>query len=147
MPLGGESILVVEDESMVAFDLGCIVHKARGKVAGYATSLSQAMRLAETADLSLAILDYRLGSHTSLPVAAKLYAAGVPFIFHTGCGISELSVAWPLAPIVEKPATPKDLVAAMVALLCADGDGCSSRDQPGHGGVTRALAAAARLAR
>ncbi len=140
MPLGGECILVVEDESMVAFDLGCIVHKARGKVAGYATSLSQAMRLAETADLSLAILDCRLGSHTSLPVAAKLYAAGVPFIFHTGGGISEVSMAWPLAPIVQKPAKPEDLVAAMVALLSPAGDVSRREAQAGYGGA-RALAA------
>jgi len=122
MPLGGHCILIVEDESMVAFDLICIIHNARGKVAGCATSLARAMRLAETKDLSLAILDFRLGPHTSLPVAAKLHGAGVPFIFHTGGGISELSVAWPLAPVIEKPAAPKDLVAAMVALLSGTGE-------------------------
>ncbi len=130
MPLGGHRILVVEDETIVAFDLNCIIRKARGKVAGCATSLAQAMRLADTAGLSLAILDFRLGPHTSLPVAAKLHAAGVPFIFHTACGTSDASRTWPHAPIVHKPATPEDLVAAMVALLSGSGEVRRPRGQP-----------------
>ncbi len=141
MPLGGHCILVVEDETIVAFDLGCIIRKARGTIAGCAASLAQAMRLAETPDLSLAILDFRLGPHTSLPVAAKLHAAGVPFMFHTGCGILELSAAWPHVPIVQKPARPKDLVAAMVTLLSGTGGRISIGARTGYGREMKAVAA------
>lgn len=118
MPLGGQRILVVEDESAVAFDVGFIIRKARGSAA-YAANLSQAMKLAEAPDFSLAVLDFRLGSNTSLPVAARLYAAGIPFIFHTGCGLSELRNAWPNAPIVQKPASAHQLITGLVNLLAA----------------------------
>ncbi len=135
MPLCGHRILVVEDETIVAFDLNCIIRKARGKVAGCATTFAQAIRLADTADLSLAILDFRLGPHTSLPVAAKLHAAGVPFIFHTACGIQEMATAWPYAPVIHKPAMPDDLVAAMVTLLSG-----TSEVRPPRGQTARARA-------
>jgi DNA-binding NtrC family response regulator len=117
MPLRGQRILVVEDESAVAFDVGCIIRKARGTVSAYAVSLDQAIKLADEPEFSLAVLDFRLGRDTSLPVAEKLDAAGIPFVFHTGCGISELEKAYPQAPIVEKPATAEDLVASLVYLL------------------------------
>ncbi len=95
MPLNGHRILVVEDEPLIAFDLMSIIRKARGDVAAHAASLTRALVLADTPRLSLAILDFRLGSETSLPVAAKLYAHGVPFIFHTGTRAPILSETWP----------------------------------------------------
>lgn len=117
MPLGGQRILVVEDESAVAFDVGCIIRKARGAVAAYAANLRQAMKLADELDFSLAVLDFRLGPHNSLPLAAKLQAAGIPFIFHTGCGISEVEKVYPCATILAKPAAAEDLIASLVDLL------------------------------
>ena len=122
MPLSGHRILLAEDEWIIAFDVERIIQEAGGEVAAHAPSLAKALELAGMPNLSLAILDFRLGKDNSLPVAAKLHGAGVPFIFHTGGGISELSVAWPLAPVIEKPAAPKDLVAAMVALLSGTGE-------------------------
>jgi hypothetical protein len=99
--------------------LAVIIRDARGAIAGYAANLNQAMRLADEPDFSLAVLDFRLGPDTSLPLAAKLHAAGIPFIFHTGCGISELEKAYPYAPIVEKPAAAEDLIASLVDVLSA----------------------------
>ncbi len=116
MPLHGQRILVVEDEPLIAFDLKNILRNARGDVAAHAASLARAMVLADTPRLSLAILDFRLGSHTSLPVAAKLFAAGVPFLFHTGCGSRELAAAWPQVPIVVKPSVPAQLINALLLL-------------------------------
>jgi DNA-binding response OmpR family regulator len=110
MPLKGHRILVVEDDMLVALDIERIILEARGTVAGRAASLAQAMKLAGMPDLSLAVLDFHLGPETSLPVAAKLHAAGVPFIFHTGCGLAEVRAVWPQVPIMTKPAAPALLV-------------------------------------
>ncbi len=116
MPLNGHRILLVEDELLIAFDLKSIVREARGEVAAHASSLARALKLADTPNLSLAILDFRLGSKDSLPVAAKLHAAGVPFIFHTASAHPAMPEIWPSVPILRKPAAPGRLVSALASL-------------------------------
>ena len=113
MPLSGHRILVVEDEFPTAFDVKSIIREAHGEVVAHAASLAKAMKFADIPSLSLAVLDVQLGFDTSFPVAAKLQAAGVPFIFHTGYSVSLLSEAWPSVPIVSKPAAPGRLVNAL----------------------------------
>ncbi len=115
MPLTSHRILVVEDEVIIALDIENIVREANGKVAARATSLAKALRLADTANLTLAILDFRLGRENSLPVAKKLYTAQVPFIFYTG-NAPLLSEMWPAVPIVSKPAPAGCLISALVSL-------------------------------
>jgi len=126
MPLDGHRILLVEDESLIALDLKSIIWKARGSVAAHAANLAQAMTLADTPGLSLAILDFRLGAETSLPVAAKLWAHGVPFLFHTACCSSDVFAAWPQVPVVLKPAAPATLVSALLLLATDNSDGAGS---------------------
>ena len=116
MPLTGQRILLVEDEIIIAFDIKAIIRKANGEVAAHAANLAAALRLADTPNLSLAILDFRLGREDSLPVAKKLHEAQVPFLFHTGHAAA-LSELWPLVPIVHKPAAPENLISALVSLL------------------------------
>jgi DNA-binding NarL/FixJ family response regulator len=116
MPLLGQRILLVEDENIIAFDVMNIIRGARGEVVAHARSLARALLLADTPNLSLAILDFYLGSNNSLPAAAKLHAAGVPFIFHTGSDVSAVSQAWPQVPVVSKPATAERLVSAIARL-------------------------------
>src|SRR5271166_1424827 len=110
MPLNGHRILLVEDEFLTSFYVESIIREARGEVVAHGANLAQAMRLADSPNLSLAILDLCLGSETSLPVAAKLHVAGVPFIFHTGSDVSVLSKAWPHVPIVAKPLVSQAVV-------------------------------------
>ena len=88
------------------------------------------MTLADTPRLSLAILDFRLGAETSLPVAAKLYALGIPFIFHTGGG-SEAARAWPQVPVVPKPAAPAQLISTLLSLVTTSSGG--ERGLPANG--------------
>ena len=77
MPLTGHCILLVEDEFLIALDLMTVITEAHGEVMRAAT-LAKAMELADTPGLSLALLDFRLGSEVSLPVSAKLCAAISP---------------------------------------------------------------------
>jgi hypothetical protein len=75
------------------------------------------MKLADAPNLSSAVLDFHLQSGNSFPVAVKLHAAGVPFIFYTANNIPELPAAWPGIPVVMKPASPVRLVGALVSLV------------------------------
>jgi DNA-binding NarL/FixJ family response regulator len=114
--LEGQRILVVEDEAIIAFDIECAIRAALGGIAGHAANLAKAIELANSARPSLAVLDFRLRTETSLPVAAQLYANGVPFLFHTASDFAELAEAWPQVPVVPKPAVPGRLVGALMAL-------------------------------
>ena len=120
MPLSGHRMLLVEDEALIAFDLKNIIREAHGEVVAYAASLPKALKLADTPGLSLAILDFQLGPQNSLPVATKLHAAGVPFIFHTASKAPVLSEIWPGVPILPKPAPLGKLVSTLVSLVAKD---------------------------
>jgi len=110
-------VLIVEDEVFIAAELEDIVRDAGAEVVGPAMSAHDALRLIENHEITAAILDVRLGDHDSLPVARRLVAAAIPFIFHTGNSDSEaLSNDWPQAVIVRKPSTPEGLLTALAAV-------------------------------
>lgn len=115
MPLSGQRILLVEDEAIIAFDMESIICEANGEVVAHAGSLPKALKLANTPDLSLALLDFRLGSENSLPVAKKLHAAGVPFVFYTG-NAPCIREFFPDVPIIPKPADPAILINTLASL-------------------------------
>ena len=114
MSLDGQRILVVEDECFIAFEIEHIIREAQGEITGRAATLAKAMELVDTVQPSLAVLDFRLRAGTTSPAAAKLYANGVPFLFHTACCQSELSEAWPHVPVLSKPAAPGKLVSTLI---------------------------------
>jgi len=110
-------VLIVEDEIFIAAELEDIVRDAGAEVVGPAMSAPEALRLIDNYEITAAILDVRLGDHDSFPVARRLAAAAIPFVFHTGNGDAEaLSNDWPQAAIVRKPATPQALLAALAAV-------------------------------
>lgn len=99
-PLEGARSLLVEDEAVIALDLAQTLESAGARVIGPAHSVAQAMALIESGAPDLAVLDWRLERETSAPVAARLAALSVPFLFHTSSrGLPE--VAHPNVLIVD----------------------------------------------
>jgi ActR/RegA family two-component response regulator len=81
-----------------------------------AASVHDAMRLIEAATPSFALLDVNLGSETSLPVARRLSALGVPFAFATGYGESfRIPPELGAVTMVKKPYTADTLRRALAA--------------------------------
>ena len=117
MPLDGQRIFVVEDEILIALDIEHMIFTAQGEDAGRATTLEEALKLADTPGVSLAILDFSLGANNSLPVAAKLDTYGVPFLFYTAYEAAEIFEAWPDALVIRKPARSDRLVRALQSLV------------------------------
>jgi DNA-binding response OmpR family regulator len=117
-PLGGARVLVVEDDFFIALELVSILSEAGAEVIGPSQTVAAALTLAEDEELAAAILDIRLGSDTVAPVARKLAAHHVPFVFYTGQTRNDpLRAEWPDCGIVEKPALPIAIVKAVAALL------------------------------
>lgn len=82
--LAGCRILVVEDEALIALmiersllNLGCIVVGPVGK-------LTEALTLAATADIDVAVLDVTIRGGNTFPVAEILKSRGIPFLLASG---------------------------------------------------------------
>jgi DNA-binding response OmpR family regulator len=118
--LKGKRVLVVEDEALVSMLVEDELCDAGAKVLGPAPSVEHALRLIEDAaadgGISAAVLDINLdGRHVS-PVADRLAALGVPFLFATGHGETCDTGRHRAAPTLHKPFAPERLVAAVEAL-------------------------------
>lgn len=116
--LDGCHILIVEDEFLIALEIERILEEAGADVVGPAHSMSSAVTLCENEGLSAAVLDLRLGDDTVAPVARRLTARNVPFLFYTGqTSTDPLRDEWPHSVVLSKPARPGELVAALARLL------------------------------
>lgn len=80
-------ILIVEDESLISLLLEVTLSDAGYDVAGIAGSVPEALEMVDNTNPTLAILDLNLKGLKVYPVADKLTAAGIPFIFATGGGL------------------------------------------------------------
>jgi CheY-like chemotaxis protein len=114
LALSGHSILVVEDEPLVALDLRETLEGA-GAYVFAATQLSAALQLAGHPDLSAAVLDYRLGDDDSAAICSVLERRGIPFVFYSG--YDDMQQLWPHAMRVPKPAAGSRIVEAVTGAL------------------------------
>jgi DNA-binding response OmpR family regulator len=113
-PLSGVTVLVVEDDMLVAMDLEATLEGAGAEVVDVCQTLDSAIARADADDFAVAVLDFGLGSDSVTPLARRLARRDVPFILYTGMARSEPRLMeWRDHPIVEKPAAPHMLVSAI----------------------------------
>jgi DNA-binding response OmpR family regulator len=118
--LCGLQVLVVEDEPLIALELESLLQDEGAAVIGPGRNVNEAVELLKDAPISVALLDVRLGRDSIAPLASLLSDRGVPFAFYTGQTEADaVRCAWPLAPVLQKPATPRQLVAAIRKLGAA----------------------------
>jgi DNA-binding response OmpR family regulator len=114
--LSGRSILVVEEEPLVALQLEEQFHRAGANVLG-AGKLHEALHLAEHPALAAAVVNLRVGSDSTKRLCSRLEQLGVPFIFHTRYDAAEALRTWPNARVVSKPANGKAIINAVAGLV------------------------------
>ena len=115
--LTGRSVLIIEDESMVAMliedtleEMGCVV-------AGLAPRFDEALRKAGTLVFDVALLDVNLNGRSSFPIADVLIGRGLPFVFATGYNAGSLPEYLRLMPVLQKPFHQQDLERALRTAL------------------------------
>ena len=115
--LAGKRVLAVEDEGLVAMwledlltDLGCVV-------VGPANSIEVAFELLERDSIELAVLDINIAGQKVFPVAERLAARNVPFVFATGYGASGVVEPFAQRPVVQKPYTLEVLKRALESVI------------------------------
>jgi len=105
--LQGRRVLVVEDEALIGMLLEDELLNAGAEVVGPACSVKEALELinqkAADGGLSAAVLDINLEGETVSPVADRLAALSVPFVFATGYGEGYNRGLHAAAPILAKP--------------------------------------------
>ena len=98
------SILVVEDEALIAMDIEQMLLGIGCAVLGPALSVSEALMLIEQEEPDFALLDVNLGRERSTAVAEALRARDVPFALATAYSGSQLpEQAFRGVPCVGKP--------------------------------------------
>ncbi|SDY92271.1 HWE histidine kinase domain-containing protein [Citreimonas salinaria] len=125
--LRGKTVLIVEDEHLVGLEIAEVLHTAGCSVTGPVGSLQDALRIAVSDDVEVAVLDINLNGEFVWPVARGLKARGIPFIFTTG--YAETMAPPPElkeAARTEKPIDPDRLVVTLAAAM-AQGAGAASR--------------------
>ncbi len=97
------SLLVVEDEILVALALEDILQSAGYRVLGPARTLAEALEAANGASFDMALLDINLGGEKAFPVADLLAAQGRPFVFLSGASGADLPAHLADRPRLIKP--------------------------------------------
>ena len=112
--LWGRSILVVEDELLIAMDIAGALEKA-GAHATMTTTVRHALILVEHDGLSGAIMDHALSDGESTALCARLKERGIPYISYSG--YLAVAGADPAAPHITKPVHMDVLMTALEELL------------------------------
>ena len=107
--LAGRSILILEDEPLIALDIAEAFARA-GAVP--AKSLGHAHDLIEVNSLSAAV-DLRLSDGQADALCAKLTERDIPFVIHSGYS----HAAQQSAAVIPKPASPAAVIDAIAELL------------------------------
>ena len=117
-------VLLVEDNMVIALDAADILEGEGAEEVLAAATAQQAMELLDANTIDLAILDINLGrSATSLTVAEALVERGIPFLLATGYGESTGAAnGFPPAPVLKKPYSAADLIAAVGKLRTVSAD-------------------------
>jgi CheY-like chemotaxis protein len=125
LPLNGLRLLVVEDEPMAAMTIQTMLAALGCAAVEVASNIHRGLAIAcnETLRLDGAVLDINLGGEQVYPVAERLRARGVPFIFSTGYGRDARPPSFAQAPTLDKPYEPEDLEDILLSVLRARSPG------------------------
>jgi DNA-binding response OmpR family regulator len=115
-PLFGRSVLIIEDEPLIALELHDALQKAGASILA-ATTVKDALALIAHAQICAAIVDVKLGGEDCSSVCATLAKRSIPFMFYTGYSSAAALSTWPHAPAIDKPAEDRTLIDTIIQLL------------------------------
>jgi len=110
-------VLIVEDESIVSFLIEDMLTEMGCEVIGHAVGVREALTLLAERRPDAAVLDVNLRGEMAFPVAERLEAERIPFLFATGYGQAGLPERWRQRPVIQKPFGYSDLSRALEAAV------------------------------
>jgi CheY-like chemotaxis protein len=103
------SVLIVEDEMIVAMQMEDIVRELGVGNVYLCSDVPSALELLRTTTVDCAILDLWLRDRNSMEVADALVAKGIPFLFSSGSDPAALEQRHAHRPMIGKPFSDDDL--------------------------------------
>jgi CheY-like chemotaxis protein len=117
LPLRGRTILVVEDESLIALLIQDVLEEAGASVLGPCYSFAECMRAARFEKFDAAVLDVDLAGEDVFPAADEIRKRGIPFVFHTAHGDrEEIRARFGDIAVCRKPVSMDDLLKVLARL-------------------------------
>lgn len=117
LALRGRTILIVEDESLIALLLTDALEEAGASIAGPCYTLMECMKAAKAQGIDAAVLDVDLAGQDVFPAAEELRKRNIPFIFHTAhADRQELHARFGEVPVCRKPTRMEDLVSVLARM-------------------------------
>jgi CheY-like chemotaxis protein len=119
--LEGKSVLLLEDEFLIAMDAEEILTQRLGAASVQVVStFDEAKAAAEAGGFDIALLDVNINGQMSFPIAEVLRARGVPVVFATGYNLGDRRPPEvDAAHCLTKPYTGEGLETALTAALRA----------------------------
>jgi len=114
-PLEGQTILLIEEQPVIACDLQKALEDAGAEVLVARDAAEALPRIAQF-DFSAAVLDWLPDAREHKAIARWLKEESVRFLFHTERPPEDVMTARG-APILLKPAAPEDVVKALALLI------------------------------
>jgi DNA-binding NtrC family response regulator len=106
-----KSILIVEDDPIIADAMARLVEDNLDCNAATAGSVARAMTLLDAdADVGFGILDVELSDGVSFPIAEELAHRHIPFIFVSGSDPRRVPADLAAAPFFRKPVFPDNFL-------------------------------------
>lgn len=115
MKVSGARILLLEDEPIIGFALEDML-AVEGAHTVLATTLEAAEAALSAEPFDCAILDVNVHGSKSYPIAARLQASSIPFVFATGYGDAAHPAEFSGVPTVSKPYSPVQLRQAIASI-------------------------------
>jgi DNA-binding response OmpR family regulator len=113
------TILLVEDEFLIALDLQAQIEAAGYRVVGPAATVEEGMALLDAGPVHMAVLDMNLRGSTSFPIAERLEQAGTPFMFLSGNDALRLQGEFSGRTVLTKPINYAILLKHIKDYCCA----------------------------
>jgi len=113
----GRSILIVEDEPLIAMMLEDFLESLGHEVRGTCETVSEALAETDRGGFDLAILDVNLKGESAWPVATRLRERGIPFVIASGGHVDPPPPEFASVPMLEKPYTIERVTPVLNAAL------------------------------
>ena len=115
------TVLIVEDDPLIAISLRMILEDEGYEVCGVAATEQQAILLGLTHRPDVAVVDVRLAEGSGVEVGRRLLAGGMRVVFATACAAQiAREFADENVPVIEKPYDAQ-LIVRTVRFLSSDG--------------------------